>query len=192
MATFEPNAVCCRVKWIGNDYGTALWQLMVLQTPMPFDGAQRIGGQTQAAPVLFLCEAARERVRQQGRITDPVAQRRNVDHDLGQAIKQVFAELAFADELAQILVRSADDAHIDGNFLPSTQALDHPLLQKAQQFDLQRQRNVADFVEEERPAMRQLDLAFGHFDCTSERALFMPEQLTLDQAFRDRRAVDGD
>jgi len=21
VATFEPNAVCCRVKWIGNDYG---------------------------------------------------------------------------------------------------------------------------------------------------------------------------
>lgn len=27
VAMFTPRTVCCRVKWIGNDYGTALWQL---------------------------------------------------------------------------------------------------------------------------------------------------------------------
>ncbi|HYW55788.1 MAG TPA: DUF2840 domain-containing protein [Polaromonas sp.] len=53
VATFEPNAVCCRVKWIGNDYGTALWQLMVLQAPMPFDGAQRVSGVAPGARILL-------------------------------------------------------------------------------------------------------------------------------------------
>lgn len=53
VATFEPNAVCCRLKWIGNDYGTALWQLMVLQAPMPFDGAQRIAGVAPGARLLL-------------------------------------------------------------------------------------------------------------------------------------------
>jgi hypothetical protein len=53
VATFEPSAVCCRVKWIGNDYGTALWQLMVLQAPMPFDGAQRIAGVAPGARILL-------------------------------------------------------------------------------------------------------------------------------------------
>jgi hypothetical protein len=53
VAIFEPNAVCCRVKWIGNDYGTALWQLMVLQAPMPFDGAQRIAGVVPSARILL-------------------------------------------------------------------------------------------------------------------------------------------
>ncbi|OOG36616.1 transposase [Polaromonas sp. A23] len=53
VATFEPNAVCCRVKWIGNDYGTALWQLMVLEAPMPFDGAQRIAGVAPGARILL-------------------------------------------------------------------------------------------------------------------------------------------
>lgn len=41
VAAFAPGAVCCRIKWIGNDYGTALWQLMVLQAPMPFDDMQQ-------------------------------------------------------------------------------------------------------------------------------------------------------
>ncbi|MDQ0080922.1 hypothetical protein J2W35_001259 [Variovorax boronicumulans] len=53
VATFEPDAVCCRIKWIGNDYGTALWQLMVLQAPMPLDGAQRIAGVQPGARILL-------------------------------------------------------------------------------------------------------------------------------------------
>ena len=53
VATFEPNAVCCRVKWIGNDYGTALWQLMVLQAPMAFDDTQRIGGVAPGARIVL-------------------------------------------------------------------------------------------------------------------------------------------
>ena len=53
VAVLEPGAVCCRVKWIANDYGTALWQLMVFQAPMPFDGAQRIAGVVPGARILL-------------------------------------------------------------------------------------------------------------------------------------------
>ena len=53
IAVFEPGAVCCRVKWIANDYGTALWQLMVLQAPVPSDGAQRIAGVVPGARILL-------------------------------------------------------------------------------------------------------------------------------------------
>jgi len=60
VATFAPNAVCCRVKWIGNDYGTALWQLLVLQAPMPFDGAQRIGGVVPCARILLRADGEQQ------------------------------------------------------------------------------------------------------------------------------------
>lgn len=60
VATFDPGAVCCRVKWIGNDYGTALWQLMVLQAPMPLDSAQRVGGVTPGALILLRAEGERQ------------------------------------------------------------------------------------------------------------------------------------
>lgn len=53
VAVFESGAVCCRVKWIANDYGTALWQLMVLQAPMPFEGAQRVAGVVPGARILL-------------------------------------------------------------------------------------------------------------------------------------------
>lgn len=60
VATFAPNAVCCRVKWIGNDYGTVLWQLMVLQAPMPSDGAQRISGVAPGAHILLRADGEQQ------------------------------------------------------------------------------------------------------------------------------------
>lgn len=53
VAVFEPGAVCCRVKWIANDYGTALWQVMVLQAAMPFGDAQRVAGVVPGARILL-------------------------------------------------------------------------------------------------------------------------------------------
>jgi hypothetical protein len=41
------------VKWIGNECGTALWQLMVLQAPTPFEDAQRVAGVAPGARVLL-------------------------------------------------------------------------------------------------------------------------------------------
>ena len=52
-ALFAPGAVCCRIKWLGNAYGTALWQLTVLQAPMPFDDAQRVAGVLPGARILL-------------------------------------------------------------------------------------------------------------------------------------------
>jgi hypothetical protein len=48
------------MKWIGNDYGTALWQLMVLQAPMPFDGAQRIAGVAPGARILLRADGEQQ------------------------------------------------------------------------------------------------------------------------------------
>jgi hypothetical protein len=53
VATFDPDAVCCRVKWLGNDYGTALWQLAVLQAPATFDDVQRVAGVVPGARILL-------------------------------------------------------------------------------------------------------------------------------------------
>lgn len=61
-AVLAPGAVCCRIKWLGNDYGTALWQLMVLQAPMPFDDAQRVAGVSPGARFLLRADGE-ERVK---------------------------------------------------------------------------------------------------------------------------------
>jgi len=56
VATFAPGEICCRVKWIGNDYGTALWQIMVMQVPTANYGehdTQRIAGVVPGARILL-------------------------------------------------------------------------------------------------------------------------------------------
>jgi hypothetical protein len=53
VAMFMPGTVCCRVKWIGNVYGTVLWQLLVLQAPTPFEDTQRVAGVLPGARILL-------------------------------------------------------------------------------------------------------------------------------------------
>jgi hypothetical protein len=53
VAVFTPGSVCCRVQWLANNHGMALWQLMVLQAPTSFDGVQRIAGVVPGARILL-------------------------------------------------------------------------------------------------------------------------------------------
>ena len=53
-------------------------------------------------------------------------------------------------------------------------------------------RQVADFVEEQRAAMRQLEASGLAGVRAGERALLVAEQLRLEQRLGNRRAVDGD
>ena len=79
-----------------------------------------------------------------------------------------------------------------GDLLTSADALDHPLLQEAQQLDLQRQRQVADLVEEQGAAVGDLDLAECRLGGAGEGALLVAEQLAFEQRLGNRGAVDGD
>ena len=50
---FVPGTVCCRVKWIGNISGTALWQLLVMQAPTPFEDTQCVAGVLPGTRILL-------------------------------------------------------------------------------------------------------------------------------------------
>ena len=67
-----------------------------------------------------------------------------------------------------------------------------PLLEEAQQLGLERQRKVADFVEEESPSFGGLDLAFGVGDGAGERAPGMAEELAFEQLGVQAGAAHGD
>ena len=74
-------------------------------------------------------------------------------------------------------------------------AADRPvlaLLQHAQQLGLQERRHLADLVEHQRAAARQLEQADLVLQRAGERALLVAEELRLDQVLRNRRAVDLD
>ena len=73
-----------------------------------------------------------------------------------------------------------------------TDFVDFPLLEHAQQLDLQEQRQLADFIQEDRPAVGQLELPLLVGRRARERPATVPEQLGFKQVFRNRRTVDDD
>ena len=72
---------------------------------------------------------------------------------------EILAELPRRHRRLQVPVRRRDDAHVDLQRRRAADALEPLLLERAQNLRLQRQRQIADFVEEQRAAVRQLELA---------------------------------
>jgi hypothetical protein len=52
-AFFAPESVFCRIWWEGNEYGTTLWKLSVLQAAAPRTCVQRVLGVMPGAAVLL-------------------------------------------------------------------------------------------------------------------------------------------
>jgi hypothetical protein len=122
----------------------------------------------------------------------PRAQRRLVDAQHAEPVIEVRAEASGLDRAVEIDVRRGDDPHVDRNrFLPA-ETLDLPFLQEPQQARLALDRHVADFVEEQRAAVRRLDPPGAPLVRAGERAALVAEQLGLQQMMRNRAAVDRD
>jgi hypothetical protein len=52
-AFFAPASVFCRIWWQGNEYGTTLWQLTILQAEAPRTRVQRVLGVMPGAAILL-------------------------------------------------------------------------------------------------------------------------------------------
>ena len=92
----------------------------------------------------------------------------------------------------EVDVGGGDEPERGRNRALAADPLDLLLLDGPQQLGLEIERQVADLVEEERAAARQLELADPLLHGAGEGALLVAEQMALDQVPRDRRHVDGD
>jgi 16S rRNA U516 pseudouridylate synthase RsuA-like enzyme len=89
-------------------------------------------------------------------------------------------------------VRGAYDASADLDQLSPAKPLDCAFLQEAQKLHLQRQRDIAHLVKEQRAARSIFDFAFGRLDCTGEGALLMAKELAFEQVFCEIAPSVGD
>src|SRR6202011_708185 len=87
---------------------------------------------------------------QVGNVFRALAQRRHRDREDVQAIEQILAEAAFLHGGDQVAVGGGDDAYVDLDRLAAADRVDLVLLQRAQQFDLRGERQLAYLVEEQR------------------------------------------
>ena len=100
-----------------------------------------------------------EVLRQRGNVLDPLAQRRDRDRKDVEAIVQIAPERSVLDHVLEIAVRGGHDPHVDALGPRAAEAFELALLQHAQQLGLHFHRDVADLVEEQRAAVRQLESA---------------------------------
>ena len=102
---------------------------------------------------------AQEPLRQQRDLFAPLAQRRHGDADDVQPEEQVLAELPVRDGDLEIAIRGRDDPHVDVHVPPAAEPRELAVLEHLQQLGLQRRMHLADFIQEHRPFVRELELA---------------------------------
>ena len=149
-------------------------------------------GEAAQVAVEFAVEAAEEEAGEQHGVARAFAQRWNAHGDGVQAVEQIVAEAAVGDLFLKVHVGGRDDAHVDRNGGAPADAFDDLFLQETQQLDLERVRQVADFVEEEGAFVGGLDFSNCLLDGAGEGAAFVAEELRFQQVFGDGAAVDGD
>ncbi len=133
-----------------------------------------------------------DRIGQHRDVVAPLAQRRQLQLDDVEPVEEVLAEAAAPHALRQVLVRRADDAHVDRLFDRRADLAGTLFLDRAQQLDLHRQRQVGDLVEEQRAAVGGLEEAVALLVGTGEGPLAVTEELGLHQVLGNGAAVDRD
>ena len=93
-------------------------------------------------------------VDQEGDVHAPVFQGRQVEPENVEAIKEVLPEQAVFNKFPQPPVGGGDNAHIHLLGAAASQWIEFPVLEYTQQFGLQGQGQVADFVKENSAAVR--------------------------------------
>src|SRR5689334_6617136 len=156
-----------------------------------FEPGDRVGAEGER-PAKSLRQARGEVPREWGDVVFALAQgRQRDDHDI-DTIEQVFPKSAGAHFRLEVTRGGDEHARIDAAGLLVSDPADLALLQHAQQLRLQTQRQLADFVQQDRAPARGLEQTGLVHTRAGERAAHMTEQLRLEQRLRDRRAIDPD
>ena len=92
--------------------------------------------------------------------------------------------------MLEVSIGGRDDPDVDLCRPAAAHGLELVFLQHAEQLDLHVERQLTDFVEEQRAAIGQFEASDPAIERAGERTSDMSEQLALDQPCRDRAAVD--
>ena len=127
---------------------------------------------------------------QQADVLATVAQRRQVHGDGVDAIEEVLAELAALHGRREVAIGGGHQPDVHPARAGAAHAEERAGLQHAQQLHLAVGLHVADLVEQQRAAVRELDEAGLGVDGAGEGALLVAEQLGLQHLAGQRAAVD--
>ena len=103
----------------------------------------------------------------------------------------VLAVILAIRERGEIGIRGGDDADIDPHRPRTPHPLERAILHDPEELFLGFERDEANLVKEERAAIGRLEPPRPLPASAGERPLLVPEQLSLDERRRQRRAVEG-
>src|SRR5207247_8385566 len=103
-----------------------------------------------------------------------LTERRDGDRKHREPKIEIFAILTRGDGRFQVAIRGGDDAHVDLQRGRATNPLEPLFFERSENLGLQRQRQIADFVEEQRAAVCQLELSRLSGGLSGERSFLVP------------------
>ncbi len=112
---------------------------------------------------------------------------RNCDLDHLEPVVEVFAEVAGEHHHLEIAVGGREDADVHRLTPVAAELRELAVLEDVEQLGLEGRLHLADFVEEQRAAVRLLELADPRGRRARERTLFVAEELAFEQFGRAAR-----
>ena len=129
---------------------------------------------------------------ERGNIPRPVAQGGQPQGEHVKPVKQVFAEPPGFHFGRKVPIGGCHHPHINLDRTGRAQRQNFAFLQSAQQLGLQRQRQFANFVEQQRALVSGAEQAFPGVGRAGERAFLVPEQQGFQHRFGHGGAIDRD
>ena len=151
---------------------------------------QRRGGNRRHLPAVLDAHLGKEMLRKQQYVVGALREIRQRDRKYRKPVIEVLAEQFLLHQFLEIAACGGDESHVALEFLVGPDAAEGPLLQKTKQLHLHRNREIPDFIKEERAAVRRFSPSDAALAGVGERALLVPEQFRLHQRLRKRRAVE--
>src|SRR5215831_7844716 len=133
---------------------------------------------------------AQEMVHEQRNIVRSLAERRHPDRYDSKTVVKIVAERAVSDHLLQIAIRGRNHADIDLDWTGLSNLVDLAFLQDAQDFDLQKDRQLTNLIEENGAPVSCLKLASLVGYRSGKRPATMAEELGLEEMFGNCAAIN--
>ena len=150
-----------------------------------------MGSTPRTSLLVFAVEPGQAVVHQQRDILLPVPERRQIKRHRAQAVQEIHAEAAAAHLLHQVAAGGGDNPGLHGDGLGAAHPLEDLGFQDPEQFDLQFQFELADFVQEQGPAFGQFKAAHLVADGPGKGAFDVAEQFRFDQGLHQGRTAEG-
>src|SRR3989442_413701 len=137
-------------------------------------------------------ELAKEVVGEKGEVLPALPKGRHLQHDDAHAIVEILTEAPIRAGLQEVLVGGRDEPNVGADRRRAADFRELPALEDTQKLGLERKPHLAQLVHEEGAVIGEREDAFASLQGSRERTLDVTEQLTLQEAFGDCDAVEGD